>query len=239
MTDMLAALITGSLLFVVAAVKTDSRIRSHAYLIGFSVLVSLALAEFLAMRHLVYSDPFCFTLSARRWNTRYWRPVNSAGFRDREWSNIKAGPLITFVGDSFVAGSGIEDISDRFAEKTAEILGPSWQSIVLAKRGWGPIAERKALAGFSYRSKVVVLSYFINDIEDAYPDCGRSVSFDIEDPPSATVAFFEWNSYLVSFLYWRWWRSNHLDWAADYWRNIKEARVDPTCMELQWNQLGA
>ena len=47
--------------------------------------------------------------------TKYWKPINSYGYRDIEHVNLKEKKLPFVVGDSFVAGHGIKNYKDLFS----------------------------------------------------------------------------------------------------------------------------
>lgn len=227
-----------SALFLAAAVKVSPSPRVRYYLIGFSLFFSLAVAEELAQIFFIRSDSFGFTLAAKEWRNRYWHPINSHGFRDREWPEPNSRKrIVTVVGDSFVAGSGVDLIDDRFPEQTAQLLGSEWRSVILAQPGWGPRMEYEALVNYTLPASVIALSYFINDIEDVFPQCGRTVSFDIDDPPPGAIALLERNSYLVNFLYWRLWRFRHSELGTAYWNGITEAFDNNECVRLHFAQL--
>lgn len=59
------------------------------------------------------SYSFDFTLASKLWFSKYWKPINSLGFRDREPQNNYN--VILFVGDSFTAGHGLKSVDDRFS----------------------------------------------------------------------------------------------------------------------------
>jgi hypothetical protein len=95
-----------------------------------SLSVSTIIYLFLALEILFYSsfavsDTFGFTLASRRWEERYWRPINSFGYRDVEHNLTELGnkKVLFVVGDSFVAGHGISQTENRFFEYPAAEFG--------------------------------------------------------------------------------------------------------------------
>ena len=76
--------------------------------------------------------------------------------------------LVFVVGDSFVAGHGIKDVSDRFGDRLGEGLGDPFRVVTLAQNGWNSEDEFDAIRATSRRHRIpeiVVLSYFLNDID--------------------------------------------------------------------------
>ena len=137
-----------------------------------------AAMEYYFYHHVHMSDGFGFTLSAGNWRSRYGSvPKNSWGMRDVEHSasSVATKNKLYVVGDSFTAGHGINNHSDRYANIVATELGSDWEMILIAKGGW---ATRRQLSEFaevqttindplSTSSDIVIWQYYLNDIEDA------------------------------------------------------------------------
>ena len=77
----------------------------------------LLIFEFSFKLFVLQSDRFGHTLAAQRWFEKYWGPTNSFGFRDREFSetDLASTEMLFVVGDSFVAGLGINDPEERIS----------------------------------------------------------------------------------------------------------------------------
>lgn len=149
-------------------------------------------------------DGFGHTRAAQRWQARHWRPINAAGYRDVQHSaaELREDRRLVVLGDSFAAGSGVPDISDRFAGVLAEALGERWTVVVLARPGWSSGHQAEALEGFPYPPHVVVLSYYLNDIEVAAAAHGHAFEIDLSVQP-VWLAPLVASSDLASFVYWR------------------------------------
>ncbi|MBI1879239.1 MAG: hypothetical protein HYR94_13645, partial [Chloroflexi bacterium] len=82
-------------------------------------------AEFYFKVFFAQTDAYVFTLSAQNWMERYWQPINSLGYRDREWTpdEVSGKLKVMVVGDSLAAGLGIENYQDRFSNKLNQLLG--------------------------------------------------------------------------------------------------------------------
>lgn len=150
-------------------------------------------------------------LTSDNWLERYWDP-NSLGFRDREWTeaDFNAETTIAVIGDSFTAGWGIEDTADRFPRVLANRLGEDYAIFNLGQ--WGTSTPRqlenlKTFVDQAVTPDVVILQYFLNDIDHAVLSLGLPIPEDT--PPEITRTF-----HLVDFIYTR--LSNSF--TRDYWR---------------------
>jgi hypothetical protein len=197
----------------------------------FAVLYAFILLDIAFGTFLVRSDGYGFTLASRRWNQRYWNPINSQGYRDYEhdWK----GKILFILGDSFVAGDGIEHVSDRFAGVLAQKLGAGWTVAVLAKNGWGPVKEYQALLNHPQRPTRIIVSYYINDIEDAASENGFPRP-DLIQAPSAIVAPFVKYSFSLNWFYWRVYRGGF---GTTYWDYLRHAYQDRAIWETHEREL--
>lgn len=216
-------------LFLLRGRKTLWQNISLALLTLFLTLMALELAFKLAF---VQSDGFRYTLASKNWYARYWQE-NSLGYRDREWTpqDLAGKTKVMVVGDSFVAGSGIANPDDRFANQLGRLLGDDYAVMVVASPGWDTIDEIKAIVDYPYRPDILVLSYYINDIEGtAYErDAHRP---QIRTDPPAWLQPLVSNSYAFNFLYWRLVRLGPQEWARIYWEEwLKKISADP---DIRW-----
>src|SRR5882724_32510 len=79
------------------------------------------------------TDSLGFTKISERWVARHWH-VNGAGCRDNIEYAAALQPgrrRVSFVGDSFTAGHGINDVNARFANRL-RALHPDWEVHLLA-----------------------------------------------------------------------------------------------------------
>lgn len=157
--------------------KSRPGLLGWARLIAGNALVLLFLLSLLLLGGEIWfrffvdtTDSLGFTKISERWVLRHWR-TNTAGPRD----NIEYAPQIqpgkrrvTFVGDSFTAGHGINNVEDRFANRL-RALHPDWEVHVLANVGWDTgteIAMIKKAVARGYELDEVVLVYCLNDVCD-------------------------------------------------------------------------
>ena len=91
----------------------------------FPVLWTLIVLESFFRAFVVYPDGFSYTLASQKRLAEYWKPINSFGYRDIEHdlSSLGSKKILFVVGDSFVAGQGIDNPRDRFSDVLAAQLG--------------------------------------------------------------------------------------------------------------------
>lgn len=106
------------------------------------------------------------------WFKRYWE-TNKYGFRDKDYMldelKYKKKDLIVFLGDSYIAGHGINDPKDRTADILETALKTDYYLINTGINGIGTLKEFSILKGFPLRPKVIILSHVSNDIEEILP----------------------------------------------------------------------
>jgi hypothetical protein len=178
------------------------------------------------------SDAFRYTLASQNWYERYWQE-NSLGYRDVEWTADKlAGKTrVMVVGDSFVAGSGIPEPENRFANQLGRLLGDNFAVLNVASPGWDTVDEVKAILSYPYRPDMLVLSYYINDIEGTAYQSGLRRPPIRQDPPAWLLPLVQ-NSYAFNFLYWRIVRLGPQEWAKVYWNDwLTKISAEP---EIRW-----
>lgn len=214
------------------------RLLSGAYLSLATLLLTFAGLEIAVRFGAAKSDWLGFTMANQRWNELYWKPLNRQGFRDQEWETLQQGHhRLTIVGDSFVAGVGIESISDRFAEKTARLLGSEWTSTIVAQPGWNTRNLTASLRSYPLPSSALILSYYVNDIYDALSVCGRMPELALENGPKGFMDFLQSRSATANLLYWRYWRKRNAWMGEALWNDILTASADPACKEIHQQDL--
>ncbi len=187
----------------------------------FSTLYILLIFEALFAYCFVQSDGFGFTLAARQWFNKYWHPINSYGYRDYEPS--WADKTVFVVGDSFVAGHGIKKVDSRFSNILANKLDENWSVTTLAKNGWNPGNYLNALKTHDKKPDVIIISYFINDIESAAAGKGAQMP-SFENKPNKYIRQFTNYSYLANWIYWRIYRGSVG--SNTYWHYLKQSYSD-------------
>jgi hypothetical protein len=203
--------------------------KSIKFLLNICIFLT-ALVFILAMVEIVFrilppqSDAFDITLSAKRWYEKYWQ-INSNGFRDIEHDPhaSKNKKLLFVVGDSFAAGQGIRNPSNRFSNLLGELVGVEWEVFNMAQNGWSTTDELDFLFNYQYKPDIVVLSYYVNDILGTQRSLNNHPPIPLEmfeTDNDVTISHkIRRKSYLVDFIYWRLYRLNRD--VRSYWEWLK------------------
>ncbi len=117
----------------------------------------------------VTTDGYGFTAMNYWWYEDFYRKqLNTLGYRDHEpLPDDPDHPItrIAVLGDSFAAGHGISNIDDTFPQVLERKLGTGYDVDLVAQSGWDTDVELVNLQNYKYRPNVVVLSYYLNDID--------------------------------------------------------------------------
>ena len=169
---------------------------------GGAVALMLVPVEMVFYNFITPSEGFNFTLSSKLWMKKHWKPINSQGFRDVEHDPWSYAKKVFVVGDSFVAGHGIEDHRNRFADVLGRKLPSDWEVIIIANNGWNTDEQYNALVSHPAKPDLIVLSYFINDIEGAANQLGIPRP-PLVKQPTWFIRHVINTSYALNYLYWR------------------------------------
>ena len=186
--------------FKTSAVKKNMYVTIVALLMVFSLLEGV----FMFMPR-SYGKGEPENLSERLWFAKYWR-TNSLGYRDDEIdaSAIEGKKKIIILGDSFVAGHGIEDPKNRFSNLLESKLGDAYKVFNLGINGADTQAEFNKLMNFPVKPDVLILAHYVNDIERVPQDIA---SLKIIEPTRSVYQagfindnYLVKNSYLLNYL---------------------------------------
>ena len=191
-----------------------------------SIFITFMAAE-LFFVFFAQTDNLNFTLASKNWFTRYWS-VNSMGYRDVEWNpeKIRHQRKIIILGDSFTAGYGIKNVEDRFSNILGKKLGDDYVVMNVARNGAETPAQIEMIKAFPYKPDILILQYYINDIQDA----AKKKAVDYNPPklyPWPVFSSLVQNSYALNFIYWRSVRFGPYIWQGDYLAWAKEAYNNP------------
>jgi hypothetical protein len=195
----------------------------HAGLSVGMVLVFLTAAEATFALFIDRSDTFDVTNVSKRWFRRHLDAERHEplGNRDSEAFTKFVAPgkeRIAFVGDSFTAGHGINNMADRFSDRIRsklEAAKPGKYVVAnLSEPGW----ETSQIEAFVRKLLIdgndmhyVVYVYCMNDIE-GFPKLTQSGGLDWKTPIKESLGeiyteaprFFLWrDTYLYNWLYYR------------------------------------
>lgn len=183
----------------------------------------------------VRTDFFGFTRPAQRWWMRYWHPVNSFGYRDEEYSAgyLSGKRIMVILGDSIVAGQGIERVEDRFSNRLAQSLGAEWRVLNVAKCGWSTSDELIEFRNHArqWNPERVVVSYYINDIEGALR-AGNHPPAPTPFRPRGIFGGIIDHLNLPNFVYWTAYRFFIPSFGRDYW----EATLQEGSRSAVWSK---
>jgi len=206
-----------------------------------AAMVALLLLEIFMAFFFVQSDGFNLTMSSRKWFDRYWRPVNSLGYRDVEpFPRAGTEKIVAILGDSFAAGHGIDKVEDRFGDRLGRELGSDWRVVNIAKIGWDTVDEYEALDAYPVAPDVVVLAYFVNDIYRAAEKCQYPLPFAVQFPQWKLTRYLVDHFALANFVYWRLARVGNVEDASQgFWARLRGAYADPKVFAAHAAELDA
>jgi hypothetical protein len=186
--------------------KSINKIISNAATVLFSTFVLFILLEAIFM-FIPRSHSADYTLASKLWYAKYWKPINSLGFRDKEPDNNN--PVILFVGDSFTAGHGLKSVDDRFSNIVGKELNKKTKKytiINIGKPNLDSKDEYEEMKYFLYLTRIkpekIILQYCGNDIEGAAMTYG--LIFEGFRPPSDMnkfVILIGSGSYFFNYIY--------------------------------------
>ncbi|MEM7035598.1 MAG: SGNH/GDSL hydrolase family protein [Bacteroidota bacterium] len=147
-------------------VKSDWAERAKRRSLIFGALFFIGLIVEVPFMFIAHSHGNGSTYAARVWFHRYWE-FNSDGYRAPEF-NAEAGKgkfKIGILGDSFVAGHGINDPEERFSNILQRKLGDGFKVYNIGVCGADTKDELGYLEEFPAQPDLVVLCHLPNDIE--------------------------------------------------------------------------
>lgn len=166
----------------------------------FSLLIVFVTLELVMKYYFIKTDGMNASLQSQRWFEKYWKPINSSGFRDYEPTLDSDSIHVLVVGDSFVTGHGIENIEDTFPHQLGSILGETFSVNISAQEGSTPNVEM--VKNYPIKPDIVILSHFINDIENTLTGKGAKTIENLYTLPKE-LDFIINKSFLANFIYWR------------------------------------
>jgi len=166
-----------------------------------AVIITLILLENGMRLWLVQSDSFGHSRMAQRWFARYWNPINSLDYRDGERLTVAPDvQRILVIGDSFVAGQGINDADDTFPHQLGRLLGTGYTVNIAAQPGWETAEIWDALQTDPLIPDVLILSHYLNDITWTDP------ALLFQNPLTELAPSVRWlvdNLEIPNFIFWR------------------------------------
>ena len=199
------------------------------------LLVVLVFLEMVFM-YIPQSHEGVLSKASQIWWEKYWQPVNTQGYRDKE---IEAGTnktKVLVIGDSFAAGHGLENLDERFSDQLESKLGKDKYVVYnLGVSGSDTRDEAKRLMEFPVKPDVIVLQYFPNDIEKAARENGLTLTGaepynDLHGPWATLVKRF----YLPNFVYWQ---LPHGSFGGTFESFVQKSYTDSTILNAHFRDL--
>jgi hypothetical protein len=155
---------------------------------------------------------------------------------DHPESDFIGKKVVFVVGDSYAAGFGVKDYKDRFSNQLEKELGAGWLVINIARNGWNSVKEYKAIISYPYKPDIIILAYYLNDIQDA------AVKNGVLFPPypvryPSCLSTYICNSYLLNYLYWRVYRWVNADLGEVYWEYFNKSFQDENIWKTHKGEL--
>lgn len=128
----------------------------------FTFTFLLAGIEYSARMILDMSNSYSIGAMQQIWNLRHWQ-FNSLGYRDVEPCSEEAINVL-LVGDSFIAGLGIEEFEDTVGRQLQDRLGGDFCVNIAAEAGDSTEDELRHFRAYPVTADIVVWSHLPNDI---------------------------------------------------------------------------
>ena len=185
------------------------------------------------------SDSMNITLTSLKWYRKHFR-YNNIGFRDNVDYSLPASerrPRISFLGDSFTAGAGINNVEDRFVNLIRK--DTRWDVQSLATCGDDTISETRVveeLFRHGYQTDFFVLIYNLNDATDLSNDGPAKMRRIIANYESGSI--LRNRSYFIDTMYYRYKRQqdsqvkNHFLMLPDDYRGATWGKLTTALMHL-------
>lgn len=184
------------------------------------------------------TDAFAINKSTLRWMDRHYH-LNNFGARDDQDYSPQIGKdkgRITFFGDSFTAGHGIEEVGDRFTNLIRAKL-PTWEVHTMARNGHetADILPRiKNLIAQSYELDLAILVYNLNDISYLAPS--REKVYEKVSEIRASVNWLTRNSYFANTFWMRWQAAGDPS-ISNYYSFVRDTYDNPSTWAQQRDSL--
>lgn len=222
------------LYYIYAVKRKRSELASGISLSVLTVVIVLIFFE-IGFMFFPQTHGIATTRASILWVDKYYKPVNSLGYRDREPDLNTRKKVILFVGDSFTAGYGNKYVKERFSEIVYSRLDTAVYDVYnLGIPGMDTRGEAGKLREYPLKPDVIVLAYFFNDIEVAAADHGYQAKIPpmysgIPQPLKSLVI----RLYFPNFIYWHLPNNSHqiLD------QFVRKCYGDPHILQTHLNDL--
>lgn len=127
--------------------------------------------------------------------------LNKSGFRDDEIIIDSTKKSIVFIGDSFTAGNGIDNIEDRYSNVIKNKM-PAYNVLNFGVGGQSTRDEIITIKKLNFKPDIIVWQYFFIDFEGIKsfdPEYSLKPFSDINRFSENIVS----NTFIFNFIYWQ------------------------------------
>lgn len=151
----------------------------------------------------ITTDGYGFTAMNYWWYENFgWANPNSLGFRDYEPTPDTPGlTRVAVVGDSFAMGHGINNLDDTFPQVLERELGAGYDVNLIARSGLDSDTELYELDSYPLRPNIVVLSYYLNDIDYLLNDPAENPDNNFAFPQNEALAWIIRTFFVPNYVY--------------------------------------
>lgn len=133
---------------------------------GVLVLALLLGEGYFRYAHSAVDWPFVY--AAQNWYAQHI-DTNSYGFRDRDWTpnDFDGQQIIVVLGDDLTVGMGVGDVSQRYTDVLADLIGPDAAVINAGVAGSSTRQQLDTLQALPVTPDVLIWQIHLDDIADA------------------------------------------------------------------------
>lgn len=206
------------------------------------LLIIFILAETALRLFYVTTDAYTFTAMNYHWYENFYYPtLNTLGYRDHEPTPPNPDhPLIRVgvLGDSFTVGQGVNNVDDTFPQLLERELGANYDVNVIAKSGWDSDVHLVYLQEYPYRPDIVVLSYYLNDIDWLLADTEFNPDANFSFPQNPALAWFVRTFFVPSYVYYNLMQYTSAGRAENFANDLVAAHMEDVIWAQQAEMLG-
>lgn len=231
-------ILTNTLYLAVVKKREGSTVHPFYRNLGLAVyglMMVLLLLEIVFMFFLS-THRFNGTLASRAWFLHHWK-LNAEGYRDAPMDTSGSGDRknLLVLGDSFVAGHGVDQKEDRFSDRLQTKIPDAWKVYNLGVGGSDVGNAYQRLLEFPVSPDLLVFGYYPNDIENDGEEGGltlqRARSY---NDVGMLPRYFIRRSYMLNYIYWMY---PHPDELSDYLGYLKQCYSYQPVMDIHTAKL--
>lgn len=183
----------------------------------------------------ITTDGYGFTAMNYWWYENFgWANPNSLEFRDYEPTPDTPGlTRVAVVGDSFAMGHGINNIDDTFPQVLERELGSGYDVNLIARSGLDTDTELYELDSYPFRPNIVILSYYLNDIDYLLADPADNPDNNFAFPQNEAAAWVIRTFFLPNYIYYNLLQFTSAQRASNFAYDLIGAHMDDALWDQQ------